>query len=478
MANDTDYDFVVIGGGTAGFSAATRAVKLGMRTALVEDAPLLGGLCILNGCMPTKTLIEPGNRSREARYARWFGVQLPDGEPVVEMRAVRKRKQRLVAEFRNFREKQLNSGGFDLIRGRARFLGPQDIEVTMSDGGCEHLYARTTLIATGSYPLLPDLPGLAEVPYWFSHDVLELDDLPSSVLIIGGGAVGMEVGHFFEGSGCKVTILHRGAHPLSNLDADLGGVLDKVSRDRGMTMEMRVTTTSVERCGDGGVRVHWTRYGQSFSSEAEKLLIATGRAPSLESLNLPAAGLAMDGGRLAADATTATAIPHIFVAGDASSPRPVVHLAAIQGETAATNAARLLGMLDSPEPASYRPELIFTCIFTQPEIGQAGMTEEEVRLSGFDPIVASYPYAEHGKAQVHGAREGFVRLVADRASGRLLGGAVVGLRGVGLIHLIVVALAARMTAAEYAAVPHYHPTLEEIWTYPAMEIAESLAHPG
>jgi len=161
MANDTDYDFVVIGGGTAGFSAATRAVKLGMRTALIEDAPLLGGLCILNGCMPTKTLIETGNRSREARYARWFGIRLPEGEQAVEMRAVRKRKQRLVAEFRDFREKQLNSGDFDLIRGYARFLSPQNIEVTTSAGGCERLYARTTLIATGSYPLLPDIPGLA-----------------------------------------------------------------------------------------------------------------------------------------------------------------------------------------------------------------------------------------------------------------------------------------------------------------------------
>lgn len=477
MATDNNYDFVVIGGGTAGFAAATRAVKLGLRTALVEDAPLLGGLCILNGCMPTKTLIETGNRTREARYARWFGIRLPEGEPAVEMAAVRKRKQRLVAEFRGFRDKQLNSGGFDLIRGRARFLGPQDIEVTTIAGDCDRLFARTTLIATGSYPLLPDLPGLAEVPYWLSHDVLELDDLPASVLIIGGGAVGMEVGHFFEGSGCKVTILHRGDHPLSTLDADLGGVLDKVSRDRGMTMEMRVTTTSVERC-DGGVRVHWSRDGESHSSEAEKLLIATGRAPRLEPLNLQAAGLVLDGaGRLSADATTATAIPHIFIAGDASSPRPVVHLAALQGETAATNAARALGLLDTPEPASYRPELIFTCIFTQPEIGQAGMTEEEARLSGFDPIVASYPYAEHGKAQVHGAHEGFVRLVADRQTGRLLGGAVVGLRGVGLIHLIIVALTARMTAAEYAAVPHYHPTLEEIWTYPAMEIAERLEHP-
>jgi pyruvate/2-oxoglutarate dehydrogenase complex dihydrolipoamide dehydrogenase (E3) component len=476
MAAGNNYDMVVIGGGTAGFAGASKAAELGLKTALVDDAPLLGGLCILNGCMPTKTLIESANRMREVRYAPSFGIRLPAGDPGFEMRAVRKRKQRLVAEFRDFRDAQLHAGAFDLIRGRARFVGPHAIEVTAKDGSVELLEARTALIATGSSPRVPDLPGLTDVPYLLSDDVLELDELPASVVIIGGGAVGMEVGQFFEGAGSKVTVLHRGDHPLSNLDGDLGEVLAKVSRGRGMVMEMRVTTTRVEATA-AGVRVHWTRDGESFASEGEKLLVAAGRAPNLAPLDLAAAGLTFAEDHLAADATTATGVPHIFAAGDASSPRPVVHLAAIQGETAAINAARILGKITTDRPASYRPDLIFTCIFTHPEIGQAGLTEAAARSAGFDPVVASYPYADHGKAQVHGAHDGFVRLIADRCTGRLLGGAVVGLDGVALIHLIVVALAARMSVHDYAEVPHYHPTLAEIWTYPAQELAKAISRP-
>lgn len=474
MSKEDDYDFVVIGGGTAGYAAAERAVELGLRTAVVESGAQLGGLCIINGCMPTKTLIESGNRLREVRYAPSFGVRLPAGEARLDMRAVRKRKQRLVGEFRDFRDAELNAGDFDLMRGRAWFVGPHDVRVSLRDGSERCLFARTVLIATGSLPRLPELPGLDTVPYWLSDDVLELDELPQSLVILGGGAVGMEVGHFFDAGGCQVSILHRGSHPLSTLDPDLGEVLAKVSRGRGMTLETRVTTTGVERCPTG-VRVHWTRDGKEFATEGERLLVATGRVPRLEALDLAAAGLDVAGGRLAAGVTTATAVPHIFAAGDASSPRPVVHLAAIQGATAATNAARLLGKIHLAEPASYRPDLIFTCLFTQPEVAQAGLNAEEARLAGYRPVTATYHYADHGKALIHGARDGFVRLVADRDTGRLLGGAVVGLSAVGLIHLIVVALAARMTAAEYAAVPHYHPTLEEIWSYPARELAAMLS---
>jgi NADPH-dependent 2,4-dienoyl-CoA reductase/sulfur reductase-like enzyme len=464
-----EYDFAVIGGGSGGYAAARTASSLGLSVVVIEGGSELGGLCILKGCMPSKTLIESANRFRTLRHSSDFG--LIAGTIGYNADKIIERKKRLVDEFAEYRAGQLVGGAFDLIRGRAEFLDPHSLRVELSDGGEETVRFRSGCIATGSVINYPSVPGIAHC--MTSDGLLNMNRIPSSAIVLGGGPVALEMAHYLEALGARVTILQRNSQLLTGSDRDVAEALAKSFRKRGMGVICGTKLLRIEKEGKEGnsMSVCFEDGTAEHRLEAEVVLNALGRRPNIDALKLERAGVGMDGRAILTDSEQRTTSPHLFAAGDCCGPYEVVHIAILQGETAARNAAASLNG-GRPVRMDYHLKL-FAC-FTEPQMAVCGMTEEEALGSGLQIITAAYPFADHGKSIVLGETDGFVKLIADASDGRILGGAVVGPEGSEIIHEIVVAMAFNATVGQLALIPHYHPTLSEIWTYPAEEVANKI----
>ncbi len=461
------FDFVVVGGGSGGYAAARTGVVLGLKTVVIEGGDELGGLCILRGCMPSKTLIESANRFRTIRRASEFGLYVGRGAP--DLRAIVARKRLLIKEFADYRAGQLTDGRFELIRGWARFISPHDIEVVLRDGGNERVRGRTFVIATGSRHFKPAIPGLEKTPHLTSDEALELEELPESLVVLGGGAVALEMAHYFDALGSRVVLIQRSAHVLSAFDSDIGLAIETAFRARGIQVETGTLIENIQQSA-ATIRVKYSQAGQSSEVEAKALLSALGRRPATAGLGLDQIGVNLNGHRVMVDDSQRTSLPHIFAAGDVCGPDEVVHVAVQQGEIAAIQAARTLGLSAPDRRMDFRLRLF--AAFCEPQAAVVGLSEEEALRRGFSVRSATYPFNDHGKSIVAGEKHGFVKLVAEKETGRILGGAAVGPEAAELIHEICVALYFNATAADLAKIPHYHPTLSEIWTYPAEEIAE------
>ncbi len=461
-----EYDFVVIGGGSGGYAAARTASSLGLSTALIEGGEQVGGLCILRGCMPSKTLIESGNRYRTLRHAEEFGLHAEkigyDAAKIVE------RKRRLIGEFADYRAQQLAGGSFDFIRGRAEFLDPHCLRVSLLEGGERILALKSGCIATGSVLNRPSIQGIELC--LSSDDLLELTEIPASAVVLGGGPVALEMAHYLESLGSRVTILQRNTQLLTGNDHDVAEAVAEAFRRRGMQVLCGTRLEKIEKSGNQ-TAVHFSHGNGGEVIRADLVVNALGRRPAIAGLGLEKAGVALEGPAICTDLEQRTTARHLFAAGDCCGPYEVVHIAITQGETAARNAAALIKG-GAPVTLDYRLKL-FAC-FAEPQMASCGMTEQEARENGLQIVTASYPFADHGKSLVKGETDGFVKLIADAKSGSILGGAVVGPEASELIHEIVVAMAFHATAAQLATIPHYHPTLSEIWTYPAEELAEKI----
>ena len=475
MAVPYDYDLVVIGGGSAGYAAARTAAALDLRVAVVEGGKEIAGLCILRGCMPSKALLESAHRWHEIRRADEFGLQV---QPLdVDMPAVQARKKRLIASFAGYREQELHKGKFKLVRGRAVFTDPHTVSVTGLEGGTQAITGATFIISTGSVIRCVPVPGLRETGFITSDEALMTETIPASVAVLGGGVIAVELGQFYSRMGAKTTLLQRGGHLVRNYDADVSAELERAFAAEGIDVCTGVKLLKVERAGKLK-RITYEQGGKKQMLEAEEILCAMGRDPALDGLGLEKAGVEVgENGCLGLEETLATGVPHIFAAGDATGRHEVVHIAIQQGEWAARNAARLVrGSSEPMEKADYRLKVLVT--FTEPEIAVVGLTEHEAKEQGIDYLTAQYPFADHGKAELMGERFGFVKLIAEKRRGEIIGAEIIGPHAADLIHEQIAVMRYHGTAAELAAMPHYHPTLAEIITYPAEEIAAKMAKTG
>jgi pyruvate/2-oxoglutarate dehydrogenase complex dihydrolipoamide dehydrogenase (E3) component len=282
--------------------------------------------------------------------------------------------------------------------------------------------------------------------------------------VLGGGLIACEFAQFFARFGVKVSLLQRSEHVLREFDTDAATVIEKVFRREGIEVFTGTKLTGASR--EGGLKtVSFEHGGESRSISAREILFALGRVPNTASLDLDAAGVATDRGRIIANEFMQTSAPHIYTAGDCTGPHEIVHIAVQQGEVAAHNIATPA----APRRMDYR--LLIAVVFTDPQVAFVGLTEKEAKARNIPCRAASYPFNDHGKSLIMEAKDGFVKLLADVKSGEILGGSCVGPMGGELIHEIAAAMAKRMTVHELAVMPHYHPTLAEIWTYPAEELA-------
>ena len=466
------YDLAVIGGGSAGYAAARTAAALGLKVAVVEGGGKVGGLCILRGCMPTKAMLESAHRNHEIGRANEFGIRV--GKPMPDWKKILQRKDRLIAEFADYRREQLERGKFTFYRAKGGFTGPHHLALKAVGGGKvpDEIEAKTFLVATGSRPAKREIPGLEETGYWTSDDCLQASRPIHSLIVLGGRAVAMEFAQYYSHLGVKVTVIQRSERLLPESDPEAGEVMAEVFLRNGMKVHCGTRIERVEKKG-GKKRVVFHEGGKRKSVEAEQILQALGREPDLAGLHLEAAGVKTEQGRVVTHATQQTSVPHILAAGDVCGPYEVVHLAIQQGEVAAKNAALLLAGKEPNARMDYRMKL--EVIFTAPEVAGVGYSERECREKGWEVVQASYPFADHGKSLVMGAKDGYVKLLALRGTGEIVGAEVVGPHASDLIHEPMAVMRYRGTAKDMAEMPHYHPTLSEIWTYPAEEIVGKLS---
>ncbi len=460
------FEAVVIGGGSGGYAAASTLAKFGVQTALIESADKLGGLCILRGCMPSKALIESANLCRKMRRSAEFGIHSKGVE--VDMSAIQQRKDRLIEEFQEYREDQLKTGGFELIRGVAKFSGENEIVVWDGEGE-SGISFEWAVVATGSVPLIPGIEGIEDGPYWTSDDALEADAIPEHLIVLGAGAVGCEMAHYFEGLGGRVSIVQRSGYLLSSMEESIGRELMAETKKRGLDVH---AGASVEKVGykDGQVRVTMSVSGEAKELVGDRLLVATGRRPDSAALDLERGRIDKDGDRILVDAEGLTSNGRVFAIGDVSAKLPIVHRAVLQGERAAFRIAKNLGREISGESTQEDANELYG-VFTYPECARAGLNDQALKEMGSRVISATYKFSDHGKAGLLGEPYGFIKLYAEKDGGKILAAAAIGPLVVDLIHEIQVVIYAGMTARELLDTPHYHPTLAEIWTYPAEELS-------
>jgi len=459
-----DFDVAVIGGGSGGYAAARTAAGAGLKTVVIEGGEEVGGLCILRGCMPTKALLYAAEVKHLADQAAIWG--LSTGKVSFNFTRVMARKNAQIQDFAAYRAQQLKAGRFQFVRSQARFLDPHTVGLSRG----KTLTAKSFVIATGSRVAPPPWPQLAKVGYLTSDDAVALRKLPKSLIILGGGAIAAEFSQFFARFDVEVTLIQRSEQLLKEFDADAGSEIERVFRREGVRVYTGTRILDARRKGRLK-SVVFEHQGKQVSVAAAEILLAVGRVPNTGSLDLEQAGVKTDGGRIIADDTMKTSARHIFAAGDCTGPHEIVHVAIQQGETAAYN----LGQPKQPRRMDHR--LLISVVFTEPQVATVGLTERQAKAGGLRYLAASHPFNDHGKSLLMEAKDGFVKLLADPGSGEILGGSCVGPAGGELIHEIVAAMAKRMTVQELAAMPHYHPTLAEIWTYPAEELAEKIPAP-
>lgn len=460
------FDLIVLGGGSAGHSAARTAASLGLKTALVQPPGELGGLCILRGCMPSKTLIETANRMRAIRDAARFGIDV--GSPSLDPDRLRARLAELIGDFRGYREKEMHHSGYELIRGTASFVSPHEIRLAENE---TTLSAKTFVIATGSKPEIPPIDGLESTPYWTSDDVVRLPHVPEMVAVVGSGAIGMEAAHLLEGLGSEVTVIVRGERILGAHDPDIAEAIEKESAHRGIRFLLKTEIASVSH-DDGNFHLTFKDGGKLTVGT---LVITTGRKPETIGFGFQKIGIAMDRARILIDDRCSTSLPHIFAAGDCASPFPVVHLAVIQGEVAARNAERRIRDPHSGLPHEWNPDTAMIGLFTEPQCVEIGISEKAAKEKGIGTITGRIDYNDQGKGMIAGSRHGFVKVIADASSRKIIGASGAGPDAVETAHILQLAISQGLTLEEYAATPHYHPTLAEAWASAAQEAAD--AHP-
>jgi dihydrolipoamide dehydrogenase len=475
-----DFDVAVIGGGSGGYAAARTAASTGLKTVVIEGGREVGGLCILRGCMPTKALLYAAEVKHLAERAATWGVST--GKPAFDFAKVMARKNLMIKDFAGFRVQQLNAGKFKFIRANATFLDSHTVEINPSRSSVREsaqsnqsrlksaatVTAKYFVIATGSRVAPAPLPQLDDVGFITSDDAVALKKLPKSLIILGGGAIACEFAQFFARSGVKVTLIQRSEHILKEFDADAGMEIEKAFRREGIQIFTSTKILDAKRKGKLK-KIAFEQNGKIISISAEEILFALGRVPNTASLDLKNAGVKTEKGRVVTNEKMQTSAPHIFAAGDCAGPHEIVHIAIQQGEMAIHNILKP----KSPRKMDYR--LLISIVFTEPQVAFVGLTEKAATARGIKFLAASYPFNDHGKSLIMEAKDGFVKLLAHPQTGEILGGACVGPSGGELIHEIVVAMSKRMTVHELAATPHYHPTLAEIWTYPAEELAEKIS---
>ncbi len=451
----TTYDDIVIGSGQAGGPLASALARSGRRVALIERAHV-GGTCVNEGCTPTKTMVASARVAYLARRAADYGVHT--GPITIDMEVVRQRKRTIVEEFRNGSQRSLESTeGLDLLMGEARFCDRDCVIVRRNDGAEQLLKAERILINTGLRPSQPDLPGLKSVPTLDSTSIMELDHVPEHLIVLGGGYIGLEFGQMFRRFGSAVTIVQRGAQLLPREDADIAEAVAEILRDDGITVLLNSVAKQVTSDKPNRIALTVTTPDGERTLNGSHLLVATGRVPNSDALNLAAAGVATDArGFITVNERLETNVPGIYALGDVKGGPAFTHISYDDFRILRTN-------LIEGGNATTRDRLLPYVVFIDPQLGRIGMSENEARKAGRQYRVATMPMTRVARALETAETRGVIKVLVDANDETILGGAVLGIEGGELISQLQLAMMGNLGYSVLRDAVFAHPALAELW---------------
>ncbi len=446
----TRYDVVILGGGPGGYVAGIRAGQLGLKTALIEKAKV-GGTCLHWGCIPTKALLETAEVFRMAGRAGEFGVRVT--EATLDWRAAQERKDRVVKKNAMGTESLLKKNKVTTIKGTGRLVARDRIEIRDAAGAVDTVEASAIVLATGSrVGSLPMAPVDGRVVL-SSDDVLSLDHIPESMLVIGAGAVGVEFASIYHTFGTKVILIEREGRLLPIEDADLGEALKRSFTRQGIEVHVGATLKSV-RVEAGGAWSEFDVAGETKRIRTERVLMAAGRKPVTDGIGLETVGVAMERGWVKVNEYQETSVPGIYAIGDITTSPALAHVASHEGIVAVERIAK-----HPTHPVNLGA--IPSCTYCHPEVASVGMSEAQAKAAGRQVKVGKFPFTASSKASILGEGDGFVKAVADARTGEILGVHIIGVRATEQISESVVARHFEASALELAEVVHPHPTLSE-----------------
>ena len=446
------YDLIVIGAGPGGYEAAIEAAKSGMKTALIERREL-GGTCLNRGCIPTKTLLHTSELYREVSGACAVGLETENLR--CNMAQLQARKNAVVEQLRGGIASLMKANKVTVVQGSASIVdsGRVRVEPDRTELETEHI-----LIATGSTPAVPPIPG-ADLPGVVTSDeLLDCDKLPQSLVIIGGGVIGMEFASVFSALGCRVTVVEALERILANMDKEISQNLKMIMKKRGVDIHAAAMVQEIAADPEGGLICSYTEKDKPAQAQGDLVLIATGRRACTEGLFAADASeavksMAMDRGRIQVNGCFETSVPGIYAIGDVTGGIQLAHAATAQGRNA-------VAAMAGKEP-SIDLSVIPGCVYTDPEIGCAGITADEAKAAGLEVISRKYVMGANGKSILSGQERGFIKVVAAADTHRILGAQMMCARATDMISQFSAAIVNGLTLEDLARVVFPHPTFSE-----------------
>ncbi|MGC1362765.1 MAG: dihydrolipoyl dehydrogenase [Silvibacterium sp.] len=455
---DTIYDVAIIGGGPAGYTAAIRAGQYGLKVALIEKDSKLGGTCLQVGCIPTKSLLFNAEIYDHLKHAEDYGIE-GLGKGTLNWKKILDRKSQIVAKHTKGLEFLMRKNKVTVVAGFGKLTGPakggiHSVEVSNGGGKSETIKAKNVVVATGSKARL--LPGVeAGGPVLTNIEILSIDAIPKSLIVIGAGAVGVEFASIFRSFGSEVTVLEYLPRVVPAEDEDISKELARAFKKRGIDINTGAKVEKVEPTKTGAKVTFTASDGKQVVKEAEKVLVAVGRAPLTEGIGLEKTKIKPDRGFLTVNEYMQTAEPGVYAIGDIVAGFPqLAHVGAMAGLVIA---AKIAGKYARP----IKRERIPGCTYTEPQIGSVGLTEAQAKEKGLQIKIGKFPFSANSKASIVDSHEGFIKVVADAKYGEILGVHIIGPQATELIAEAVTALELEATVEEMMFTIHAHPTLAE-----------------
>jgi dihydrolipoamide dehydrogenase len=456
------FDVTIIGGGPGGYVAAIRGAQLGLKVALVEKDKRLGGTCGLRGCIPTKQLLQSAHLYEQMQHSADFGVQA--SEIKLAFSDVQKRKDKIVTKNSQGVSYLMKKNKVTVFNGAGRLQLPGKIEVTLDGGKKETVQTKNIIIATGS--VVRPIPGFeTDGDRVINSDhILELKEVPKSLLVMGAGAVGVEFASVYSRFGAETTLIELMPRLLPGEDEEVSKELEKSFRKRGIKSQLDTKLDKMEKTDKGIIVTGKTSKGEAVKLEAEKLLVAVGRMPYTEGLGLEGTKIKVERGAIQVDNYLRTGEPNVYAIGDVIPTPWLAHLASKEGILAVE---QIVGQQDI-QPINLR--LVPSCTYCDPEVASVGLTEKKAREEGYDVKTGKFPFTASGKARIIGEEEGFVKIVSEAKYDEILGVHIIGPHATELIAEACVAMQLESTAEELGRTMHAHPTVSES----VMEAAEGV----
>ncbi len=446
------YDAVIIGVGQAGDPLARALAKAGRRVAIVER-DVVGGTCVNRGCTPTKTMAASARVAYLVKRAADFGVQT--GPVTVDLTKVRQRKRDIVMEFRDGEKTKLeDTDGVDLVFGEAKFTGPKTVEIALRDGGTQTVTAEQVFINTGARPAVPKIEGLDQIEFLDSTSVMELDAVPEHLVILGGSYIALEFGQMFRRFGSEVTVIDQSERIMEREDADVAEEITKILTEDGLTIITEAKATGVVKSGTGITLMLQTKSGEQKVTGSH-LLLAVGRTPNTDALDLPAAGIGADNhGFIKVSETLETNVPGVYVLGDVKGGPEFTHISYDDFRIVRAN------LLEHGSRTTANRFVPYT-MFTDPQLGRVGMTEAEAKKAGKSIQVAKIPMSEVARGIETDEMRGFLKAVVDADTKQILGAAILAVDGGEIMATLEVAMMGHLPYTALRDATLAHPTLAE-----------------